>query len=200
MYVIDKDEDLYDLTQKDAVYPQAFPVLLEYLKKRHTFDWEKRVHSILIDAVAVKEARGVAGKELVCQFRKEKDEGLRFEIGNALSVVATEEEVDDLTTLALDGSYGGSRAMLCKALARVLGDDAVPILAKLLKSEDQAVVGMTIQALGDRRAVNTRESIESFLNHKESWVRGEARKAIKKMDTHLKRIQKKLEKELKDQK
>ncbi len=47
---------------------------------------------------------------------------------------------------------------------------------------DPALAGYAIMALGKLKSQKARPAIERFLDHPQSWVRSEARKAIKRID------------------
>lgn len=189
-------DSLADLVSTKKTYPPAIPVLLDYLKRRKDLDWDDNVQDALIRAISVKEARGIAGEELVKQFREERNERLRWVIGNAIGIVGTENEIEDIILLAMDESYGESRSELAIAMGRVLKLSAIPYLLQLLSAKEQLVQGTAITVLGELRAYETRSAIEPFLKHESSWVRNEAKKSIKKIDTYLKRMQKKLNQSL----
>jgi len=48
--------------------------------------------------------------------------------------------------------------------------------------EDEDVAGHAVIALGNLRAKQARGKIEALLRHKKAWIRGEAGKALRKID------------------
>jgi hypothetical protein len=77
-----------DLVQSSAPYPQAIPILLRFLPE----DLDRGIKECIVRALTVKEARGVAAKPLIREFERlplePEYEGLKWAIGNALTVVA----------------------------------------------------------------------------------------------------------------
>jgi len=70
--------------------------------------------------------------------------------------------------------------MLVIALGKMKNPHAVDLLIELLG--DDEVVGHALAALGKRRDQKARPCIERLLNHPKAWVRGEAKKAIAKLN------------------
>lgn len=168
-------ESVWDLVNTSDRYPNAVPVLLAHLDRPYS----ERTREGIVRALTVREARGIAGQRLIAAFRQERDPDLRWVIGLALAGVATADDLDGLTPILADKSYGHSRSMLLHALARLCGLAAVPSLIDFLADPDMAPEA--IITLGKLKAKDAREHIEPFLEHEESWVRGEARKALKKI-------------------
>jgi HEAT repeat protein len=106
---------------------------------------------------------------------------LKWAIGNALSVVADEAVFDDVAELVRDQRHGKAREMLAVALGNMSTPAAVAVLTELL--QDDEVAGHAIIGLGNLRATAARGAIEGFLRHPKSWIRAEARKALKKIGT-----------------
>jgi HEAT repeat protein len=139
----------------------------------------------IVRALTAKEARGIADTALVAEFRavppsQKANLGLKWTIGNALSVVATDAAFADLVELLRDKRNGRSREMLAVALGNMKDPAAVDVLIELLNDEE--VAGHALMALGKLKAQKARPHIESFLNHQKPWVRKEAKKALAKLN------------------
>ena len=139
----------------------------------------------LVRALTVKDARGIAENALLDEFEKIPTDAapnqqlLKWAIGNALSVVATEKTFERVAGLLRDRQHGKSREMLAIALANMKSPRVVDTLIELLN--DDEVAGHALMALGKLNAQKARPFIEPFLNHAKTWVRKEASKALAKL-------------------
>lgn len=169
---------LDELVNTSRPYPEAVPVLLRLLPTAR----EPNIREAIIRALTVKEARGIAAKPLVDEFRTSTENWVRkWTIGNALSVVADDSVFEDLVELAKDQRHGRAREMLMLALGRMKNPRAAAVLMELL--DDDEVVGHAVIGLGNLRAEKARPLLERFLNHPMPWVRTEAKRALKKIET-----------------
>ncbi len=179
-----KLSSIYDLVNSKQAYPEAIPVLVMHLSEVE----DLAVKEGLVRALTVKEARGLAGPALVREFEKLPYEGaeidrvqmLKWAIGNALSVVASDSEFSDVVELLRDRRHGKAREMLAIALGRLSDPRGSAVLQEML--EDEQVAGHAIMALGRLGAREARAQIEKFLDDKRSWVRREAKKALERID------------------
>jgi HEAT repeat protein len=71
--------------------------------------------------------------------------------------------------------------MLAVAFGNMSTPAAVDVLIEL--PQDDEVAGHAIIGLGNHKATAARSAIEGFLRHPKSWIRAEARKALKKIGT-----------------
>jgi HEAT repeat protein len=177
-------ESVWDLVKMRRSYPAAVPVLLEWLERIETeggYAPRARFREGLVRALTVKEARGVAGPAMIREFhRPGMNDYYRWAAANALSVVAGPEDFEAVAEIACDRDHGSWRAPAVEALARTGDPRAVDLLLELL--EDETVETNAVRALGALRARQARPAIEPFLEHRDAWVRNEAKKAIAKMD------------------
>jgi HEAT repeat protein len=163
------------------VYAEAIPTLLICLIEID----EPMVKEGIVRALTVKEARGIAEDALLGEFEKIQPQEpsnlqlLKWAIGNALSVVATDKSYERIVELLHDRRHGKSREMLAVALGNMKNPRAVDVLIELLN--DDEVVGHALKALGKLIAQKARPQIEHFLNHAKPWVRREADKALAKI-------------------
>jgi HEAT repeat protein len=172
---VDWIEDLYN---KRLHYQRAIPILLRWLPRVEN----PAIKEAIVRALSVPWARRTeAPVLLVEEFRKSKsDFGLNWAIGNALSVVADDNVLDDIVSLIWDKTYGKAREMLVVALGNMKSPDVKYTLIKLLDDEDLA--GYAIMALGKLKCKEARPAIERFRTHPKSWVRREAKKALARID------------------
>lgn len=173
-------QSVFELVNSKNAYPQAIPILLECLPSIG----DKWIKEGVVRALSVKEARGIADRVLVNEFdlispMDRELQSLKWAIGNALSVVATDVVQDHLVALALDRKHGKSREMIVVALANFRNRRIVDVLIKLL--DDDEVCGHAIVALAKLKAREAVPLIQRFNNHSRPWVRREAEKALDKL-------------------
>lgn len=176
---VERVEDLY---RKPIDYRAAIPVLLKWLPLVSNLD----VKETLVRALTVKWAKPVAARPLIEEFRKapETEElGLKWAIGNALSEVVDASVFDDIVELVRDRRHGRAREMLAVALGNMKEPRAVDVLIELL--DDEEVAGHALWALRKLAPPEARSAIERFVDHPETWVRNEARRALAKIDKKL---------------
>lgn len=167
-------ESIADL-EKIGAYETAVPVLVKWLARVEN----PAVKKDLVRTLSVPWARGAAGA-LVAEFRQTDDSSLRWAIGNALEVIATDEIADGMITIAIDPSYGQSRQMVVLGLAKLSASVVTDVLIRLLGDEE--VVGHAVMALGRLRAVKARSAVAPLSEHPTAWVRKEAKAALKRLD------------------
>lgn len=178
-------ESIDDLRTRGVNYKEAVPVLLKWLSKVKN----DNVKESIVRALSVPWARPVAAAPLIKEFRAATDQkgsGIKWAIANALSIVANDSVIEDIINLVQDKQHGKSREMLALALANMRRERVLPVLNELL--EDEQVTGHAVIALGKLKAQSARHLIESFLQHKEAWVRKEAKKALAKIDKESERV------------
>ncbi len=176
-------ETLAQLRQRGVGDRSAVPVLVKWLPQVSYLPLKRDVIATLGSAWA----RPAAAGPLVAEFgRIDPDEdtadtSVRWSIGDALERVADESVVDDLIAIATDVGQGRHRALVVAALGNMgkARDRVLPVLVGLL--DDEVVAPYAVMALGKLRAHEVRPMVESFLNHREAWVRKEAKKALARL-------------------
>ena len=93
---------------------------------------------------------------LVDAFLQAPDDspGLKWAIGNALSIVADDSVFQDIVALARDKRHGEAREMVVEALANMRNPQAVDVLCELLADEE--VAAHAVVALGKLKAARAR--------------------------------------------
>jgi len=169
-------EWISDLYNKRMDYKRAIPILLKWLPRTEN----PAVKESIVRALSVPWAKQTeAPKLLVNEFKKQvSNPGLQWAIGNALSIVADDNVLNDIIELIRDKTYGKSRELLVLSLGHMRASAVEDILIELLSDEDLA--GYAIMALGKVKSKKARPEIEHYLTHPKSWVRKEAKKALKK--------------------
>lgn len=170
-----------DLVNGRAAYDaSAVPILLKWLPRVNDPGLKEEIVRALTDKLA----KPAAAKPLIKEFEESTDSsptGLRWAIGNALSVVADDSVFDDLVQLLRSSEYGRAREMLPLAFANMKRPDAVGVLIDSLADEDLSVQVRVIKALGKLRAKDASKAIQPFTKRRESWIRKEAQTALKRI-------------------
>ncbi len=166
-----------DLFNKRLDYRNAIPILIRWLPIVENQDVKEEI----VRALSVPWARGTeAPGLLVNEFRKrDHNSGLRWAIGNALSVVADDYQCNDILELIQDKGYNSAREMLVIALGNMNKSNVEPFLMNLLDDED--LVGFAIIALRKIKSEKALPHLEKLQNHPRTWVRNEAKKAVKRL-------------------
>jgi len=127
-----KVKSVWDLVNTDESYPESIPVLLAHFD----IPYPKPIHEGIIKALTAREARGGPAMAILLRaFRTEKNEHLKWTIGNALSEVADASVAKEIIELASDPSHGKARQMLLVALHKIGTEETQRILSKLLKQK-----------------------------------------------------------------
>lgn len=168
-----------DLYRKRMRYESAIPVLLRWLPRVAN----RAVKEEIVRALSVPWAKPGAAPALIEEFRRTDDAtgtGIKWAIGNALSIVADDSVFGDIVHLVRDRGHGRAREMLAVALGNMKDPAAVDCLIELL--DDTDTQGHALIALGKLRAEKARPRITQFLDHSKAWVRQEARRALTKLN------------------
>ncbi len=175
--------DPWDLVNRKGPYRAAIPVLLDWLSRTDIEVAPRdraRFREGLVRSLAVAEARGVAGRALVEEFRRtDVEPAYRWVVANSLEVAAADTLLPELVELAADRRYGTDRQMIVLALGRMKDPRVTDVLVELLGDDD--VAGHAAKALGRRQAPTARPALERLLVHPRPWVRTEAKRALARL-------------------
>jgi hypothetical protein len=185
-YQIESTDDVMTIT---STYPESVEILYAHV------DGCFSAHNTetIVRGLNVPAARGLANKKLLKMFPETDDDGLRWAIGLTLETIADSGDESAIRALLSERAYGGSRDRLIGALGRLEGEAAIPLIRSLLKQSEVCVEAINV--LGDLRAVEAHDEVEALTKHEDSWVRKHARRALRKIDTRVKRLKAKAEKE-----
>lgn len=167
-----------DLYNSKLNYKGAIPVLLKWLPRIDNMD----VKESIIRALSVSWAKPIAAPALIAEYYKlqgESEIGIKWAIGNALSIVADDSVFTEIVNLVSDRQHGESREMLAVSLGNMKDPRAQDVLIDLL--DDEVVAGHAIMALGKLKSIKAYPKIEGFLDHPKAWVRKEAKRALEKI-------------------
>lgn len=171
-------EDIYDLVNTSIPYPEAIPILIKALEKELS---DKKLIEGIVRSLAVKEARGLCNKILIKEFYRipKENQFLLWAIGNTMDMVIRQEDVDDIIEIIKNKEYGSSRQMFVYALKKVNAEKAESLLIDLL--DDSDVRGHVFSVLGKIKSQKAKSKINELLLDKNSFIRKEAAKALKKI-------------------
>ncbi|MDR3624967.1 MAG: HEAT repeat domain-containing protein [Chlamydiales bacterium] len=170
--------DIYELVNSPHPYPNAIPVLIDLLHRGISQDTLKEG---IIRALAVKEAKGKAGKILIEEFNKIPQEKvlLRWAIGNTIEIIIANEDVPGILEIIRNKANGISRQMFVLALGKVKSEDVLKTLVDLLADNDLVI--HALEALGKLKAITAKKEISLLLNHPKAIVRKKAQQILKKL-------------------
>jgi HEAT repeat protein len=174
-------QSVWDLVNTRREYKQAIPVLFAHLA--HPYPW--RIREGIARALTVKYAGETAYRALLREFRNlstsadEGQQGYKWALGNAISIVAGKAHYDDLVRLVCDKVHGTSRSAIILRLPKYDPERSVGVLIDLLG--DNEVAGYALEGIVRLKVQKARPEIERLLDHPEPWVREEARKALAKL-------------------
>jgi HEAT repeat protein len=167
-----------EVLAQSKIYKDAVPILVKWLPDTTNL----RVKESIVRALSVPWAKPHAVAALLAEFRCTPDSaktGLKWTIGNALEVLATDDVFEDIVELVQDKRHGTARQMLVSALGKMKNPRAVDVLVGLL--DDDEVVGHALIGLKKLKAKQARIHIERLVNHPKAWVRKEAKQALAKI-------------------
>lgn len=162
-----------DLQAAGSNAKPVVPVLLQWLPRVTN----PAVRADIIRVLGNRWAKAAA-PTLIAEFRTGTAQG-RWAIGNALAGIADDRVFADIAALARDRSYGRDREMVVLALANMKDPAAVDVLLDLVG--DHEVTGHAVMALGKLRAQRARPVLEKLLEHPQTWIRREAKKALNRL-------------------
>jgi HEAT repeat protein len=162
-------DNIYDLVNTKRRYPEAIPILIQLLQEGVVADY--RTREGIIRALAVSEAKGLAGSVLIQEFYKIPPEKmmLRWAIGSSIEVVVTNENVNDVLQIVCDKQNGIARQMFVLALGKFDLEIVKKTLIDLL--DDDEVVLHALKALRKLRAKGAIPRIRNLSNHSNKTIR-----------------------------
>jgi HEAT repeat protein len=141
------------------------------------------VAEVIVRAVSVPWAKNVAVEPLIKRLKMEKgseNKSLAWAIGNALYVVATKSNADELLEIINDNTYKNARQMIILKIGIMKIRQSEDILIQLLS--DEGVRGHAIAALGYLGSLKSKPYIQNYINHSNKWIQTESRKAINRIN------------------
>ena len=104
----------------------------------------------------------------------------RWAIGDRLYTIRSKKYTEDYLKIIANPVYSRSRQMIVLLIGKLKVEEAIPILIELLDDDD--VRGHAIIALGEYKREGLRKHFIRFQEYKNSYIRKEALKALKKLE------------------
>lgn len=117
---------------------------------------------------------------LLADFYSDIPQLTRDFIGDTLYQIRSKKYIGDYLEIITNVEYCHSRQMVVLLVGKLKVENAIPILIKLLEDDD--VKGHAIAALGEYKKEEFRKHFERFQDNKNSFIRREALKALKKLE------------------
>jgi HEAT repeat protein len=172
---------VWDLVHTADDYTDAAPVLATMLSR--TADCE--VKEGIVRALSLKAFRAAAFEAFVSALEELFDDAtpqadtLKWAIGNALSVQATRDDGETLTTLLRRQEAGGARQMIALAIGRIKYRAAASVLVRLL--QDPQVAAQAASALGKINAHEAIDALSQLSRTAKGLAKKEAEKALSRL-------------------
>jgi hypothetical protein len=170
-------ESLSELRNR-RILKKAVPILVKWLPLI-THPWIKQAIARLLGSSV---AKGSANHALISEFKSPSlDESTRWALGNSISLIAETSDIGELINLATDKRLGRAREMIVAGLGTFSreSDEAFEALRQLVNDPD--VSGHAISALGNSQRAAAVSVVEEFANHRDTFLRREARRALSKL-------------------
>jgi hypothetical protein len=168
-------------------YLDVMPILLKWIPLTNNYDIKENI----IRSLSTPWVKSPVLVKLLIQelnFLRDNQKvttSLAWAIGNALSIVARKDDIDDLINIAKDKSYGTSRQMVILWLGKIKRTDVLSLLISLLNDPD--VLSQVIIAIGYQKSVYSIHLLVPFLNHENFHVRNYTKQAIARINKAQKR-------------
>lgn len=179
--------DPWDLVNTRSSYPQAIPVLVDWLERcaEHLPSYrQEKFREGLVRSLAVKEARGNSNVQnaMLDEFdRLDTSQYYRWAVGNTLAVVATSDILDELLRIATTRHYGFARQMVVTGLARFKSGEVTETLFALLNDADYAVVGASLRAIGRQKPPGAAAHVQPVTGHQDPSLRKTATRVLARL-------------------
>lgn len=173
-YDLTSYQDLKKLKTKDKA---LVPLLLSYLNSVNYIN-EKEFFVRCLGVKSFNEAT----EALINEFKKSDNRAYKWAVGNSLSIIQDKTYTDEYIDIISNQEHGTARQMVILTLGKLRCEKAIPTLIELLNDEE--VCGHVVMALGYFKDDKLREYLNPFLDNKESWIRKEAAKSIKKLEKY----------------
>lgn len=143
--------EVWDLVNTSASYPEAILILIKHL----SWPYHRDIKEGIVRALAVKEAKGIANKAIMDEYlRTPKEDSdhpwiyhFKWAFGNTMTVIVTENDLDDLIRIVLDESNGTSRDGFVEALAKLKSPKVMEVLSQLVNDKSKLVAQAAQKAL-----------------------------------------------------
>jgi hypothetical protein len=191
-------EKLWDLKSGGYEAEIVVPTLLLHIER----DYPLAVRRLILSVLEPVEPDETISRKLLDLFEAEpKESAFKRALSEFLRHRAFPSHAERIATIVSDPMHGDCRIFLSCCLAEHLGKDAAFRILRPFIHKDQIpweAVGVNpssppaasvIDALGDARIIEARDDILPWRQHKDSYTRDRAKRAIGKIDTAIRRMQ-----------
>ena len=196
-------EKLWDLKSGGYAAEIVAPTLLLHIER----DYPLSVRRLILSVLEHVEPDEAISRILLDLFEAEpKDSAFKEALSHFLRHRAHPSHAERIATIASDPRHGDCRIRLSCCLAEHLEKDAAfrvlrPFIQKdqmpwdaVGKNPPSPPAASVIDALGNARIIDARDDILPWRQHKDGYTRDRAKRALGKIDTAIRRMQKKLKK------
>ncbi len=175
-------DNIYDLVNTSAPYPEAVPILIKLLSEGVG---SQREREGIIRALAVKQAKGKANAVLMEEFFKSKNEPMyyRWAIGSTIYTIVEKNDLKNIMEIVLNKEHGMARQMFVLSLGKIKSVESEKTLVTLLTDGD--VAGHALSALGKNNLLLAAAKIQELdlISNPFVLVRKESKKILNKIAT-----------------
>jgi len=159
---------VWDLHKKSAMYPSAFPILLEHLQR----PYPDAVREGIAYALATPEAK--FGWDAIRRaYEADREQRSKDALAVALAAAVDDETIGDLISLVRDARNGASRILMVDALARSKDPRAQAALAEL-RSDPELTKQVDIVQRRKQKSVSGHAGHDHFVPSSETSMNFDA--------------------------
>jgi len=157
-------------------FPSAIPILINWLERiadQAPVQYYANITEGLVRALAMPSAVDIVNTRLIFLFQNVYDPGnfgLRWTIGNTLSLIYSENFFDDYVSLIEQKEFGIARQMLVEGLSKSSNPMLIEKLYSYLTDDDLSLI--TVKVLGKLKPPDLVQHLEPLL--------GDAKNPLKK--------------------
>ncbi|MFK3864129.1 hypothetical protein [Pseudoalteromonas rhizosphaerae] len=168
--------------------PNASVIFLEHLQKPYS----QLTHELIARTLAY--SKVPIANEMLDVFESIENESVRWEIANTVLILnksapkALKVDTSRLKVYFEDEKYQKSISPFIEIISKHEGKESISFLCSLLDmkfestTSERSIISATLIALGNLKAVDTLEKVRKFASHSDSWIRGKAKSALKKIE------------------
>ena len=177
-----------DLDVVITQHPDAPIEFIKHLKK----DYSSEALRWIAESLAYSETP--VANEMLDIFESIENESVRWEIANTVLILnksapkALKVDTTRLKVYFENEKYQKSISPLIEIISKHEGKESISFLCSLLDmkfestTSERSIISATLIALGNLKALETLEKVRKFASHSDSWIRGKAKSALKKIE------------------
>ena len=177
-----------DLDVVITQHPDAPIEFIKHLKK----DYSSEALRWIAESLAYSETP--VANEMLDIFESIENESVRWEIANTVLILnksapkALKVDTTRLKVYFENEKYQKSISPFIEIISKHEGKESISFLCSLLDmkfestTSERSIISATLIALGNLKALETLEKVRKFASHSDSWIRGKAKSALKKIE------------------